>query len=98
MAKKKRAEATLYEINGGYKNPSHDMKLAIKLSRIDTSWFNFEEHGLYRKGGHFDNNKKENYESIRREQDVQAVQVPVGDGADGAARGFTLDGEGTKLS
>jgi hypothetical protein len=98
MAKKKRAEAALYDLNGGYKNPSPDMKLAIKLSRIDTSWFNFEEHGLYRKGGHFDNNKKEKDEPTRREQNVQTVQVPVGDGADGTTRGFTLDGEGTKLS
>ena len=92
MAKKKRAEAALYDLNGGYKNPSPDMKLAIKLMSIDMSWFSFEEHGLYR------NNKKENYESIRREQNVQTVQVPVGDGADGTTRGFTLDGEGTKLS
>lgn len=91
MAKKKRAEAALYDLNGGYKNPSPDMRLAIKLSRIDISWFNFEEHGLYRKGGPFDNNKKEKDESTRREQNIQAVQIPVGDGVDGAARGFTLD-------
>ncbi len=96
MAKKKRAEATLYDLNGGYKKPSPDLLMHIKISKIDLSWFSFEKHGLYRKGGPFDNNKEEDNESTRREQNVQAVQVPVGDGADGAARGFTLDGEGTK--
>jgi len=60
MAKKKRAETTLYEVNGGYKNPSHDMRLAIKLSKIDVSWFSFEKHGLYRKGGPFENKREEN--------------------------------------
>jgi hypothetical protein len=83
MARSKKAEATLYEQNGGYKNPSPDMRLSIKLSRIDTSWFSFEKHGLYREGGPFNNNKEEEDESTRREQNVQTVQVSVGDGADG---------------
>lgn len=97
MAKRKNANHTLYEINGGYKKPSPRTLMHLRISKIDTSWFSFEKHGLYRKGGPFENNKEKDNESTRREQDVQAVQVPVGDGADGTARRFTLDGEGTKL-
>lgn len=58
MAKGKGAEHTLYEVNGGYKKPSPDTLLMIEISKIDMSWFSFEEHGLYRKGGPFDKDKE----------------------------------------
>jgi len=58
MSKSKGAEHILYEVNGGYKKPSPTTMLMIKISKIDLSWFSFEEHGLYRKGGPFDKNKE----------------------------------------
>ena len=47
MAKGRGADHTLYEIYGGYKKPSPTTLLMIKISKIDMSWFSFEEHGLY---------------------------------------------------
>jgi hypothetical protein len=58
MSKSKGAEHILYDVNGGYKKPSPTTMLMIKISKIDLSWFSFEEHGLYRKGGPFDKNKE----------------------------------------
>jgi hypothetical protein len=58
MSKSKGAEHILYDVNGGYKKPSPTTMLMIKISKIDLSWFSFEEHGLYRKGGPFNKNKE----------------------------------------
>lgn len=96
MAKRRNAEYTLYEINGGYKNPSPHTLLMLKISKIDTSWFNFEEHGLYRNGSPFNNNKEEGHELTGRKQNIQTVHIPLGDGTYRTTRGPTLDGEGVK--
>ena len=38
MAIQSKADYNLYEINGGYKKPSRQTKLAMKAGKIDTSW------------------------------------------------------------